>query len=63
MITVTLSTDEALELQASINVHILQLVQDVKRVELTDEGRARYAAMLRTATRARDKLEEGVLCE
>jgi len=63
VITVTLDAEEADTLRAAANHVILMLAKDAKRPELTEAGRENYAAMLRVAQRARDKLEEGALCE
>jgi len=63
VITVALDPEEIDTLRAAANHVILMLAQDCKRPELTESGRERYAAMLRVAQRARDKLEEGALCE
>jgi hypothetical protein len=50
-------------MQALVNEHLLRLLRDIKRGDLTQEGRDRYQRMVAEAQRARDELEREALCE
>ena len=50
-------------MQALVNEHLLRLLSDIKRGDLTQEGRDRYQRMVAEAQRARDELEREVLCD
>ena len=48
---------------ALVNEHMLRLIKDLKRDDLTAEGRANYTLMLHEARIAREELEREVLSE
>ena len=50
-------------MQALVNEHLLRLLKDLRRGDLTADGEQNYRRMIAEAQRARDELEREALCE
>ena len=49
--------------QTLVNQHLVLLLKDLRRGDLTEDGERDYRRMIAEAQRARDELEREVLCD